>query len=92
MLSVTTSRKKRLVQIFSHFLYGQSYGCFYFYSYFVNDLIINFNHTFAILVIIGAVLIPIQTSAEEYVLGVFNARICNSLRTDGFAADDISYF
>jgi hypothetical protein len=45
--------------------------------------LIFLNLNLAILVIIGAVLIPIQTSAEEYVL-VFNARILISLRTDGF--------
>jgi hypothetical protein len=60
-------KKDGLVQIFSHFLYGQSYGCFYFtllslLAPMILSLILNQN--LAILVIIGAVS-PIQTSAEK---------------------------
>ncbi len=72
VLSVTTSRKKMDWSrfFFAFFLWAiftvVSTLLFYFIS--PDDFIINFKPIpFAILVIIGALLIPIQTSTEEYV-------------------------
>jgi len=72
ILSVTTSRKK---MDWSRFFFSFSIWAsltvastliFYFVS--PDDFVINFKPVpFAILVIIGTLLIPIQTSAEEYV-------------------------
>ncbi|RTZ02994.1 CPBP family intramembrane glutamic endopeptidase [Flavobacterium sp. GSP6] len=72
LLSVTTSRVKvdwkRIV--FSFLIWAAftvvSTLLFYFYS--PSDFVINFKPVpFAILVLIGIVLIPIQTSSEEYI-------------------------
>jgi membrane protease YdiL (CAAX protease family) len=72
MLSLTTSRAKiDWNRVFFSFSIWASFtilstAAFYFSS--PNDFVINFKPIpFAILVIIGTVLIPIQTSAEEYV-------------------------
>jgi membrane protease YdiL (CAAX protease family) len=72
MLSVTTSRKKmdwsRFFFAFSLWAIFTVVSTLLFYFVSPDDFIINFKPVpFAILVIIGAVLIPIQTSAEEYV-------------------------
>jgi membrane protease YdiL (CAAX protease family) len=72
MLSLTTSRAKvDWNRVFFSFSIWASFtilstAAFYFSS--PNDFVINFKPIpFAILVIIGTVLIPIQTSAEEYI-------------------------
>jgi membrane protease YdiL (CAAX protease family) len=72
MLSITTSRKK---MDWSRFFYAFSIWAIFtivstvlFYLVSPEDFIINFKPIpFAILVIIGTLLIPIQTSTEEYV-------------------------
>jgi membrane protease YdiL (CAAX protease family) len=72
MLSLTTSRDRiDWNRVFFSFSIWASFtilstAAFYFSS--PNDFVINFKPIpFAILVLIGTVLIPIQTSAEEYV-------------------------
>jgi membrane protease YdiL (CAAX protease family) len=72
MLSVTTSRKKidwsRFFFSFSLWAIFTVVSTLLFYYSNPDDFVINFKPIpFAILVIIGALLIPIQTSAEEYV-------------------------
>jgi membrane protease YdiL (CAAX protease family) len=72
MLSVTTSRKKmdwsRFFFAFSLWAIFTVVSTLLFYLVSPDDFIINFKPVpFAILVLIGSVLIPIQTSAEEYV-------------------------
>jgi membrane protease YdiL (CAAX protease family) len=72
MLSVTTSRKKmdwsRFFFAFSLWAIFTVVSTLLFYFVSPDDFIINFKPIpFAILVIIGALLIPIQTSTEEYV-------------------------
>jgi membrane protease YdiL (CAAX protease family) len=72
MLSVTTSRKKmdwsRLFFSFSIWASLTVVSTLIFYFLSPDDFVINFKPVpFAILVIIGTLLIPIQTSTEEYV-------------------------
>ena len=72
MLSLTTSRAKvdwnRVFFSFSIWAIFTILSTVAFYFSSPNDFVINFKPIpFAILVIIGTVLIPIQTSAEEYV-------------------------
>jgi membrane protease YdiL (CAAX protease family) len=72
MISITTSRKKmdwsRFFFSFSIWAIFTVVSTLLFYFVSPNDFVINFKPVpFAILVIIGSVLIPIQTSVEEYV-------------------------
>jgi membrane protease YdiL (CAAX protease family) len=71
MRSVTTSRPKiDWNRVFSLFLYGLFYHCFYVTFFFTNPdgFVLNFKPVpFVILLIIGTLLIPIQTSTEEYI-------------------------
>ena len=72
MLSVTTSRKtvdwKRVAFAFIIWSVVTIMATMISYFYNPSDFIINFKPIpFAILVVIGVILIPIQTSAEEYV-------------------------
>jgi hypothetical protein len=56
-------------RVFFSFLYG-FYHCFYVTFYFTNPdgFVLNFKPVpFVILLIIGTLLIPIQTSTEEYI-------------------------
>ncbi|EIA07913.1 CPBP family intramembrane glutamic endopeptidase [Flavobacterium frigoris] len=72
MLSVTTSRKKidwsRFFFAFSTWAIFTIVSTLIFYFASPGDFVINFKPVpFAILVVIGTLLIPIQTSTEEYV-------------------------
>jgi membrane protease YdiL (CAAX protease family) len=65
---LTTARPK-IDRVFSLFLYGL-YHCFYVTFYFTNPdgFVLNFKPVpFVILLIVGTLLIPIQTSTEEYI-------------------------
>lgn len=72
VLSVTTSRPKvdwnRVVFSFLIWAAITIVSTLFFYYYSPDDFVINFKPVpFAILAIIGIVLIPIQTSSEEYI-------------------------
>ena len=72
MLSVTTSRDKidwnRIVFSFLIWAAFTIVSTLLFYYYNTSDFVINFKPVpFAILALIGIVLIPIQTSSEEYI-------------------------
>lgn len=72
ILSVTTSRKnidwKRVLFSFSIWSFFTIISTVLFYFSNPNDFVINFKPVpFVILVLIGVLLIPIQTSAEEYI-------------------------
>jgi membrane protease YdiL (CAAX protease family) len=71
-LSVTTARSKvdwnRIIFSFSLWSAITIVTTLFFYFYEPNDFVINFKPIpFVILVIIGMLLIPIQTSSEEYI-------------------------
>jgi membrane protease YdiL (CAAX protease family) len=72
MLSITTSRKKmdwsRFFFSFSIWAIFTVVSTLLFYFFSPADFVVNFKPIpFAILVVIGALLIPIQTSTEEYI-------------------------
>ena len=72
MLSVTTSRAKidwkRFGFSFMIWSFFTIVSTLFFYFSNPNDFVINFKPVpFAILVVIGVILIPIQTSSEEYI-------------------------
>lgn len=72
LLSITTSRRKmdwnRVFFSFSVWSFFMIFSTVLFYFSNPEDFVINFKPIpFAILVVIGTVLIPIQTSSEEYI-------------------------